>query len=80
MISLMEVCGINVGLSKLELINVSAEIDEESSIIIVHIAHLCLQILVPIRRIIVSIRTVIVLSSPRISDTKKPLSVAFSDK
>ena len=80
MISLMEVCGINVSLSKLELINVSAEIDEESSIIIVHIADLILQILVPVRRIIVSIRTVIVLSSPRVSDTKEPLPVAFSDE
>ena len=76
----MEVCCINVSLSILKLINVSTDIDEESTIIVVHIAHLCLQICVPISRIIVSIRTIIVLSSPRISDAKESLSVAFSDE
>ena len=70
MISLVEICSINVSLSILKLIDISIEIDEESSIIIVHIAHLCLQSWVPIRRITVSKGTVIVLSSPRVSDAK----------
>ena len=80
MICLVEVCSINMSLSILKLVDVSIEIDEESSIIIVHIAHLCLQIWVPIRRVIISIRTIIVLSSPRISNTEKSYSIALSNE
>ena len=70
MISLVEICSINVSLSILKLIDISIEIDEESSIIGVGVGHRSLEGGVPAVLVIIAVWTCVLLSAPWVSELK----------